>query len=254
MSMMMATAQKYKIIHVARSHEALIENSPVVLEIQRACSHCWILRRMKCSSVAISSIMLIMVEVGRPLPSVCWYLEPADCQTSRDLGGGLLQTKWMWEQYSHGFHCINSRQTKRSYTWFWSVSKEHLKFGCSKLFERIQPEFRLNWKTLWRQTKQLRYRIANKVPAKFRVTPPCRCSRLPDNHVTMMRRTWPWPEDLSPQLRMEEVGASLERVAGVANMMGECHSAKNSSCADNCSSNKVTWVTILFRHPVLVIN
>ena len=198
MSMMMATAQKYKIIHLARSHEALIENSPVVLEIQRACSHCWILRRMKCSSVAISSIMLIMVEVGRPLPSVCWYLEPPDCQTSRDLGGGLLQTKWMWEQYSHGFHCINSRQTKRSYTWFWSVSKEHLKFGCSKLFERIQPEFRLNWKTLWRQTKQLRYRIANKVPAKFRVTPPCRCSRLPDNHVTMMRRTWPWPEDLSP--------------------------------------------------------
>lgn len=71
MSMMMATAQKYKIIHLARSHEALIENSPVVLEIQRACSHCWILRRMKCSSVAISSIMLIMVEVGRPLPSVC---------------------------------------------------------------------------------------------------------------------------------------------------------------------------------------
>ena len=71
MSMMMSTAQKYKIIHLARSHEALIENSPVVLEIQSACSHCWILRRMKCSSVAISSIMLVMVEVGRPLPSVC---------------------------------------------------------------------------------------------------------------------------------------------------------------------------------------
>ena len=198
MSMMMATAQKYKIIHLARSHEALIENSPVVLEIQRACSHCWILRRMKCSSVAISSIMLIMVEVGRPLPSVCWYLEPADCQTSRDLGGGLLQTKRMSEPYSNRFHCIRSRQTKRSCTWPWGLSKEHLNFDRSKLFERIQPEFRLNWKTLWRQTKQLRYRIANKVPAKFRVTPPCRCSRLPDNHVTMMRRTWPWPEDLSP--------------------------------------------------------
>jgi len=37
---------------------------------------------------------------------------------------------------------------------------------------------------------------------------------------------------------MEEVGAGLERVADVANMMGECHTAKNSSYADN-SSNKV---------------
>ena len=38
---------------------------------------------------------------------------------------------------------------------------------------------------------------------------------------------------------MEEVGAGLERVADVANMMGECHTAKNSSYADNNSSSKV---------------
>ena len=41
---------------------------------------------------------------------------------------------------------------------------------------------------------------------------------------------------------MEEVGARLERVADVANMMGECHTAKNSSYADNNSTNKVTHV------------
>ena len=40
---------------------------------------------------------------------------------------------------------------------------------------------------------------------------------------------------------MEEVGAGLERVADVANMMGECHTAKNSSYADN-STNKVARV------------
>ena len=55
---------KYKITHLARSHEALMEKAPVVLLIQRACSHCWILSRMKCSSVAISSIIL----KPRPLP------------------------------------------------------------------------------------------------------------------------------------------------------------------------------------------
>ena len=41
-------------------------------------------------------------------------------------------------------------------------------------------------------------------------------------------------------LRMEEVGAGLERVADVANMMGECHTAKNASFADNKAANKVT--------------
>ena len=39
---------------------------------------------------------------------------------------------------------------------------------------------------------------------------------------------------------MEEVGAGLERVADVANMMGECHTAKNASFADNKAANKVT--------------
>ena len=67
----MTMISKYKITHLARSHEALMEKAPVVLFIQRACSHCWILRRMKWSSVAISSIMLRLVLVGRPLPSVC---------------------------------------------------------------------------------------------------------------------------------------------------------------------------------------
>ena len=37
------------------------------------------------------------------------------------------------------------------------------------------------------------------------------------------------------------MGAGLERVADVANMMGECHTAKNSSYAtDNNATNKVT--------------
>ena len=70
MSHMTMTSKK-KITNLARSHEALMEKAPVVLLIQRACSHCWILRRMKWSSVAISSIMLRLVLVGRPLPSVC---------------------------------------------------------------------------------------------------------------------------------------------------------------------------------------
>ena len=34
----------------------------------------------------------------------------------------------------------------------------------------------------------------------------------------------------------------MERVADVANMMGECHTAKNSSYADNNSTNKGTHV------------
>ena len=38
------------------------------------------------------------------------------------------------------------------------------------------------------------------------------------------------------------MGAGLERVADVANMMGECHTAKNSSYADNNSTNKGTHV------------
>ena len=40
------------------------------------------------------------------------------------------------------------------------------------------------------------------------------------------------------------MGAGLERVADVANMMGECHTAKNSSYADNNATNKVTRVRI----------
>ena len=58
----------------------------------------------------------------------------------------------------------------------------------------------------------------------------------------MTRMNEYWPVELFARVRMEEVGAGLERVADVANMMGECHTAKNSSYADNNSTNKGTHV------------
>ena len=63
----------------------------------------------------------------------------------------------------------------------------------------------------------------------------------------MMRMNELWAVDFFAHMKMEEVGAGLERVADVANMMGECHTAKNASYAgDNNSTNKVKFTEDIF--------